>query len=638
MGYPEVLLEPGSRALLMGNVAVARACLEHGVGLASGYPGTPSSEIIEALAYASSKLGYPYVEWSVNEKVAFEVAYGAAMSGVPAVVTMKHVGLNVAADPFFSSAYTGVEAPLLVISADDPGMWSSQNEQDNRWYGVHAYIPVVEPAGAQEAREAALEALRLSGDLKHPVLLRLVTRVSHTRAPVTLGVLSKPKLKGSFKSNPSRWNLIPAHARRLKEELLDRWRRAEELVSKSWLNVAEGPEDSKVLVVGVGLGYRYVREALRRLKANVRVAKITTPVPIPAELLLREVKGRDAVLVVEEGDPVFEMLLKTLLQEAGLNVRVYGKRTGHLRASGELRLEYVEKALAQVVGLDYKGPEPLETPLQPPPRPPVLCPGCSYRSIFYAVRKAVKRLNLNVVYSGDIGCYSLAVNKPFNAQDTLVEMGGSVGLANGMSHVLEDRVLVATIGDSTFYHAGIPGLINAVYNRAPMLVLVLDNGVTAMTGHQPHPGSGFNATGGEARRIPVEDVARGVGVDSVYVAEAFNPKDVESKVVKALRDVGEGKVSVVVARGPCMLVALDKARFMGLRRPSYTVDQDKCRGCMVCYKAFNCPAITPNGDGRVVIKRVLCTGCGVCEKICPFNAIKPIGHVDERWWSILGLT
>jgi Indolepyruvate ferredoxin oxidoreductase, alpha and beta subunits len=284
------------------------------------------------------------------------------MSGVPAVVTMKHVGLNVAADPFFSSAYTGVEAPLLVISADDPGMWSSQNEQDNRWYGVHAYIPVVEPAGAQEAREAALEALRLSGDLKHPVLLRLVTRVSHTRAPVTLGALSKPKLKGSFKSNPSRWNLIPAHARRLKEELLDRWRRAEELVSKSWLNVAEGPEDSKVLVVGVGLGYRYVREALRRLKANVRVAKITTPVPIPAELLLREVKGRDAVLVVEEGDPVFEMLLKTLLQEAGLNVRVYGKRTGHLRASGELRLEYVEKALAQVVGLDYKGPEPLEPP------------------------------------------------------------------------------------------------------------------------------------------------------------------------------------------------------------------------------------------------------------------------------------
>ncbi len=638
MSYPEILAEPGSRVLLMGNVAVARACLEYGVGVASGYPGTPSSEVVEALAYAASKLGYPYVEWSVNEKVAFEVAYGAALTGVPSVVAMKHVGLNVASDPLFSSAYTGVEAPLLVISADDPGMWSSQNEQDNRWYGVHAYIPVVEPAGAQEAREATLEALRLSEILRHPVLLRLVTRVSHTRAPVVVGALEKPRVRGLFRRDPARWALIPAHARRLREELLERWRRVEELFSKSKLNTAEGPGDSRTLVIGVGVGYRYAREALRRLKVNVRIAKISTPVPVPTEFILREVEGRDAVVVVEEGDPVFEMLLKTVLQEAGLNTKVYGKRSGHLRASGELRLEDVERALAKLLGLDYRGPELLKAPLQPPPRPPVLCPGCPYRSVFYAVRRAVKKLGLEVVYSGDIGCYSLAINKPFNAQDTLVEMGGSVGLANGMSHVLEDRLVIATIGDSTFYHAGIPGLVNAVYNRAPMLVLVLDNGVTAMTGHQPHPGSGFNALGGEARRILVEDVARGVGVESVYVAEAFNPRDVEYKVAKALMDVKEGKVSVVVARGPCILVALGKARASGFSRPTYTVDPSRCRGCMVCYKAFNCPAITVNGDGRVVIRGALCSGCGVCEIVCPFNAIKPIGYVDERWWSLLELT
>jgi len=638
VGYPEVLAEPGSKVLMLGNVAVARACLEYGVGLASGYPGTPSSEVVEALAYAASKLGYPYVEWSVNEKVAFEVAYGAAISGVPSVVSMKHVGLNVAADPFFSSAYTGVEASLLVISADDPGMWSSQNEQDNRWYGVHAYIPVVEPAGAQEAREAALEALRLSGEVRHPVLLRLVTRVSHTRAPVTVGALGRPRLRGVFKSIPSRWNLIPAHARRLREELLERWRRIEDLVSRSELNVAEGPRDSQVVVIGVGVGYRYAREALRRLKAQVRLVKVTTPVPLPSKFVLGEVEGRDSVLVVEEGDPVFETMIKTLLQEVGLNTRVYGKRSGHLRATGELRLEDVEGAIAQVLGLGYRRPELLEATVKPPPRPPVLCPGCPYRSVFYAVRRAVKRLGLDVVYSGDIGCYSLAVNKPFNAQDTLIEMGGSVGLANGMSHVLGGRVVIATIGDSTFYHAGIPGLINAVYNKAPMMVLVLDNGVTAMTGHQPHPGSGFNAMGGEARRIPVEDVARGVGVDSVYVAEAFNPRDVEAKALSALRDVGEGKISVVIARGPCILMAMSRARAESIPRPSYVVDSSRCRGCMVCYKAFNCPAITPSGDGKITINKTLCTGCGVCERICPFNAIKPASYIDERWWNLLGLT
>ena len=328
----------------------------------------------------------------------------------------------------------------------------------------------------------------MSGEVRHPVLLRLVTRVSHTRAPVAVGALGRPRLRGVFKGNPSRWNLIPAHARRLREELLERWRRIEDLVSRSELNVAEGPRDSQVVVIGVGIGYRCAREALRRLKAQVRLAKVTTPVPLPSKFILGEVEGRDAVLVVEEGDPVFETMLKTLLQEVGLNTRVYGKRSGHLRATGELRLEDVEGAIAQVLGLGYRRPELLEATVKPPPRPPVLCPGCPYRSVFYAVRKAVKRLSLDVVYSGDIGRYSLAVNRPFNAQDTLIEMGGSVGLANGMSHVLGGRVVIATIGDSTFCHAGVPGLINAVYNKAPMVVLVLDNWVTAMTGHQPHPG------------------------------------------------------------------------------------------------------------------------------------------------------
>mgnify|MGYP001770635389 CR=1 FL=1 len=639
VSYPEVLAEPGSRVLMLGDVAVARACLEYGVGVAAGYPGTPSSEILEALAYAASKLGYPYVEWSVNEKVAFEVAYGAAITGVPSVVTMKHVGLNVAADPLFSSAYTGVEAAFLAVSADDPWMWSSQNEQDNRWYGIHAYIPVVEPAGAQEARGATLEALRVSERFKHPVLLRLTTRVAHTRAPVTVGDLVRPKLKGYFNRNPARWSLIPANARRLRVELLERWARIEEEFSRSPLNTVEGSDNAEVLVVGVGIGYRYAREALSKLGVleRVRLLKVTTVIPPPKGLLLSEVEGRKAIVVVEEGDPVFETLLKSILQDNGLNVKVYGRGSGYLRSYGELRLDDLIKPLASILGVNYSEPEVLRAPLEPPPRPPVLCPGCPYRSVFYAVRRAVKRLGLNVVYSGDIGCYSLAINKPFNAQDTLVEMGGSIGLANGISHTLRDTLVVATIGDSTFYHAGIPGLVNAVYNKAPMMVLVLDNGVTAMTGHQPHPGSGFDALGREARRIPIEDLASAAGA-RVYVAKAFDPRDVEEKALKALEDARRGDVSVLVARGPCILVALGKARFMGVRRPVYMVDLDACRGCMLCYKAFNCPAITRRSDGKVEIVRALCNGCGVCEKVCPFKAIKVVEGGSIEWWSMLGVS
>ncbi|MDM7275520.1 MAG: indolepyruvate ferredoxin oxidoreductase subunit alpha [Thermoprotei archaeon] len=640
MSYPEVLGELGSRALMLGNVAVARACLEHGVGFASGYPGTPSSEIIEALAYASSRLGYPHVEWSVNEKVAFEAAYGSAMAGVPSVVTMKHVGLNVAADPLFSSAYTGVEASFLIVSADDPGMWSSQNEQDNRWYGVHAYIPVFEPAGAQEAREDTLEALRFSESVKHPVILRLTTRVSHTRAPVTLGALAKPRLSGDFIKNVSRWNIVPMHARRLREELLSKWEKMGETLSENPVNTVEGPEDSKVLVVGVGLGYRYARESLHKLGAlgGVRLLKIVTSIPLPRKLLVRESEGRSIIVVVEEGDPVLETLLKSTLYEEGVNVKVYGKASGHLKWSGELKADSVTLALASILGLNYRPEAPIKLSITPPPRPPVLCPGCPYRSVFYALRRAVKMLKVEAIYSGDIGCYSLGLNPPFNVQDTLIEMGGSIGLANGLAHVVKDKVVVATIGDSTFFHAGLPGVVNSIYNRAPMVILVLDNGTTAMTGHQPHPGSGRDALGREARRLTIEDVVRGLGVSRVSVADSFDTREVEAKISEAIRDVMyRGETHVVIARGACILDAMRMASSLKVKRPIYVVESDKCRACGICYRAFNCPAITPGEDGRVAINASLCTGCGVCEQVCPFKAIRVLEPGDPKWSKILGM-
>ncbi|MEN2999913.1 MAG: indolepyruvate ferredoxin oxidoreductase subunit alpha [Acidilobaceae archaeon] len=636
LSYPEVLSPPGSRVFTLGNVAIARACLEYGVGVAAGYPGTPSSDIVEALSYAAKKLGYPYVEWSVNEKVALEVAYGAAIAGVPSVATMKHVGLNVAADPLFSSAYTGVESSFLIVSADDPSMWSSQNEQDNRIYGLHAYVPVFEPAGAQEAREAALEALRFSEEHKHPVILRSVTRVSHTRALYTFGELGTPRMEGKFQRDPSRWTLVPAHARRRREELIKKWSLFAHRLSSSPLNSATGPEDSRHLVVGAGIGFRYAKEALSRLGLldRSRLLKLTTPVPLPRELLSRELEGRESVIVVEEGEPVVEDQLKLLLFDLGLKPKLIGKRSGHIPLAGELRLEAVTDGIAGALGMSSPPREAKRFSLTSPPRPPTLCPGCPYRGVFYSLRRVASRMKLKLIYSGDIGCYSLGINPPLSSQDTLVEMGGSLGLGAGLSHVVKDAVVVATIGDSTFYHAGMPGLVNAAYNTAPMLVLVLDNGTTAMTGHQPNPASGHNLRG-EEKRISIEEVAKAAGADSVRVVNSFEMEEVNKVVAEALEEVREGKLSVLVARGPCILEAVAEARESKVQRPLYFVEQDKCRACTICYNLFACPAILSLQDGKAKIDPNLCTGCGVCVDVCPFDAILPKGKVEEGWRGLL---
>ncbi|MCS7107192.1 MAG: indolepyruvate ferredoxin oxidoreductase subunit alpha [Acidilobaceae archaeon] len=636
MSYPEMLSPAGSRVFTLGNVAIARASLEYGVGVAAGYPGTPSSEIIEALGYAARKLGYPYVEWSVNEKVAFEVAYGAAMAGVPSIVTMKHVGLNVAADPLFSSAYTGVESSLLVVSADDPSMWSSQNEQDNRIYGLHAYVPVFEPAGAQEVREATLEALRFSEEHKHPVILRTVTRVSHTRALYTFGELRGPRMEGRFQRDPSRWALVPAHARRRREELVKKWELFSHHLSSSALNAAEGPEGSELLVVGAGIGFRYAREALSRLGllGKVRLLKLTTTVPLPRELIASELERKEKVFVVEEGEPVVEDQLKLLSFDLGMRPLIMGKRSGHVKLTGELRLDAVAEGIASALGLSSLPREVRKPSLSPPPRPPTLCPGCPYRGVFYSLRKVASKMKLKLIYSGDIGCYSLGINPPLSSQDIIVEMGGSLGVGAGLTRAVKDAVVVATIGDSTFYHAGMPGLVNAAFNGAPMLVLVLDNGTTAMTGHQPNPATGHNLRG-EARRIPIEEIARAAGASSVRVVNSFEMEELDKVVAEALTDARGGKLSVLVARGACILEAVAEARESKIQRPLYYVEQDRCRACTICYNLFACPAILSSQDGKAKIDPSLCTGCGVCVDVCPFDAILPRGEVEESWRRLL---
>ncbi len=626
-----ILGRPGEKVLLLGNEAIARGAVEAGLGWASAYPGTPSTEIVETLHSVSKDLGI-HVEWSVNEKVALEAAYAAAISGVRSLAAMKHVGVNVAADPLMSSAYTGVEESLVVVSADDPGMWSSQNEQDNRWYGLHAFIPVFEPYSPAEAKDLTRDAFEFSSRMHHPVILRSTTRLSHTRGPVTLREAKPPVAKGSFKKNVQRWTVIPAHARRLRVELLERWGRIEEEVEKLPYNRLEKHSGGQAIIAS-GIAYGYVVDALNylSLRDTVSVLKLSTTVPIPRKLVLDVLSSHESVLVVEELEPVVETWVKRIAYEEKLNTTIRGKDL--VNRIGELTLETVTRAVAGFTGAEYPWkPAEAEITLPIPPRPPTLCPGCPHRALFYALKRAVNRSRVKAIYSGDIGCYSLGVMPPFEMQDALIEMGGSIGMANGFAHVDEDKMPVAIIGDSTFFHAGVPGLINAVYNKSPMLVVVLDNRVTAMTGHQPHPGTGFYATGEPAPMVKIEDVARGVGVKHVATIDPFNLKDSEKKLMDAIRYVAEEKKpAVVVARRACTLLIDAAARRRGITEPLYIVDQDKCTGCGICYNAFSCPAIIPLKNGKAEIDPALCTGCGVCAEICPFNAIRLARKGDPEW-------
>ena len=606
-----------STRLMLGNHAIAHGALEAGLAVAAGYPGTPSSEIIEYLMDYGAKLG-AYVEWSSNEKVAYEVAYGAALAGAMAMVTMKHVGLNVAMDPLMSSAYTGVKGGLLVVTADDPSMWSSQNEQDNRWVGLHAYIPVIEPYNPQSAHDYARLGLELSHKLSHPVILRSVTRVSHVRAPVNVCEPREPTY-GAFARDPSRMALIPANARRLKAELVKKWQAIADAVEEL---PHEQVGDGDVLVITSGVAYQYVKEALGELGVKATVLNVATPVPPPRKLILNLASASRLVIVVEEGDPVLEVQVKEILHDGEVKVKVYGREEGFFGSLGELTLDVVEDSIASIL----KAPKPLRPPLkrpsyEPPQRPPVFCPGCPHAASFYELKVASAKLRVKPVFSGDIGCYSLGINRPFDEQDVLTNMGSSIGLAMGIHRGTGGRqVAVAIIGDSTFFHAGLPALVNAIYNKAPMLILVLDNRTTAMTGGQPSP----------SRAIDIEQAARGLGVKYAYTVDPFNVDEAVKVLQEALsRVVKDGEVAVVVMKRACALEAARVGRRLGLLT-TFSVDLDACKACGICYNLLACPAIIPLKGGKAYIDPYSCVGCSVCAQICPYGAIRPMG--DYKAW------
>ncbi len=637
--------KPGEKVLLLGNHAIARGALEADIAVFAAYPGTPSSELTDTMAAVSRRAGV-YMEYSTNEKLAFETALSASWSGLRAMAAMKHVGLNVAADTFLSSVGMGVDGGFILMVADDPSMWSSQNEQDSRMYGKFAGVPILEPSSPQEAKEMVKYGFGLSEKFNHFVMLRTTTRSSHARGEVILGQLPESvkfgrRKFGEFTKKPERYVNVPAYARPHHPELLEKVERIRDFIAEAPFNRLEGPQDSKYGVIAPGLSYAYAKEALSWLGRNdVKILKLGTPYPVPYSLLEEFFEGVEKVLVLEELEPVVEEQVKVWAYDEGVRVPIHGK--DYVPRVFEMTTRRAVTAVAKFLGV--------ETPIDfeeldrkyrevkaiAPPRPPSLCPACPHRNTFFAIRKAATAA---AIFPSDIGCYGLGYLPPLNTVDSIIAMGASVGVAHGLDVALNGvpgeklegerkgrkKIIVATIGDSTFFHTGLPALANAVYNRSNVLIVVLDNLVTAMTGDQPNPGTG-ETPHGEGKRILIEDVARGLGADYVAVVD---PYDIEKtyKVIKEALEV-EG-VSVVVARQPCALYRVTQARRRGEKWITYRVIENKCTGCRLCTNAYGCPAIQWDAVKRKAkINEEMCWGCGGCAQICPFNAIVPSG--DEK--------
>jgi indolepyruvate ferredoxin oxidoreductase alpha subunit len=570
------------RKLLSGDEALARGAWEAGCHAAAAYPGTPSTEILEALA------GYDdvYCEWSVNEKVALEVALGASISGARALAAMKHVGLNVAADPLFSAAYIGARGGLVIITADDPGLHSSQNEQDNRFYGLMAKLPVLCPSDSQEAKDFVRLAFDISEEHDIPVLVRITTRVAHSSTPVELGERSAIPLKGYEKQ--IRKNIIlPAFAAQRHVDLENRIDRLQAYVEQTPVNRIE-PGSPDVGIVCDGVAYQYAREVF----PDASYMKLGMVWPFPRELALRFAAGVRQLYVIEEVDPFIELQLRAI------GLKPIGKLK--LPRVGELSPRVVRRALADA------GPEVKpETGL--PARPPALCAGCPHAGIFFALQKQ------KVIVGGDIGCYTLGALAPHNSMDTCIDMGASITFAHGADKALgssDERVRVAIIGDSTFFHSGITGLVNTAYNRSKVITIISDNSTTGMTGHQDHPGTGRTLSGETVPAIDIAAIARACGIEKVVQVDPYRAKETRKTVREVIAQPGP---AVIINRRPCALL-------IGLHNPPRKVDRDKCIACKTCI-SLGCPALTMR-DGKSHIVDTICVGCGTCANVCPKEAIQ----------------
>lgn len=571
------------KELMLTNKAIARGAYEAGVKVLSAYPGTPSTEIAENFV----KHEGVYAEWAPNEKVAVEVAIGAAVAGARSMACMKHVGLNVAADPLFTVAYTGINGGLVIVVADDPGMHSSQNEQDSRYYARSAHIPMLEPSNANEAKEFVKLAYEISEKFDTPVLLRETTRVAHSHGLVELCDREEVGVR-PYEKAAQKYVMMPANAIKRHVVVEARDNALAEYVNTMACNFAEYTDEKQVGIVCSGVVYEYVKEAL----PNANVFKMGCVHPVPVRAISQFAEKVNGLYVVEELEPFIEDTLKA----AGIACE--GKSLFSLQ--GEISVPKILKAF---------GKDAEETLLMQniPNRPPVMCAGCPHRGVFYVLNK------LNLTVNGDIGCYTLGAVPPLAAVDTCVCMGASVGMAHGFKKATDGQSKnVAVIGDSTFLHSGVTGLINAVYNQSGITLLILDNSTTGMTGHQQHPATGKNLKGEPAPVVLLDELCRACGVKDLKIVDAYDVKGVEKAVKESLAN---DEVSVIIAQRPCAL--LDKS-------PKPKVKVTDCRNCGICMR-IGCPAISMGKDG-VQIDIHQCTGCGVCSQICPFHCLQKEGE------------
>lgn len=609
---------PGRKMLLLGNEAIARGAIEAGLAFAATYPGTPSSEISQNL-FQISMTSPLYFEYSTNEKVALETAAAAANSGLRSLCIMKHVGVNVAADALMTLAYVGVKGGLVVITADDPYMFSSQNEQDNRYYAKLSGLPMLEPSTVEEAREMIVHAFSLSETLREPVLFRTTTRINHSTAPVVLGPIAEIRTDGDFQKDPMNLVTVPAVSRKLHVKLLENQAKAADLSDASEYNRLEGRGEFGVICNGVS--YAYVHDAVRDLgiEDKTAVLRVGFSHPMPQNRIIEFLDGRSKVLVVEEGEPYMEEAVKAMAQEAGAAVQIRGKGENLFSRLNEFDPALVRKAIAAYFDIPYEAPKiaDLSDVPESPARPPNLCAGCSHRATYYAVKKAAE--GTDTIYPTDIGCYTLGFLPPLSMGDFLICMGSSVGTACGFSRATSKKV-VAFIGDSTFFHSGIPGLVNAVFNNHNFTLVILDNGTTAMTGHQPHPGVDMTELNLEGYgRVSIENLVKALGVPHVSVIRPFNVRKSIETVREALDHKG---VSVVIAREKCVLYAKSLKKKRG--RPFYV--SDTCKNHKTCIMELACPAFFVE-NGRTRIDPDLCAGCSVCAQVCPEKSILPLKSV-----------
>ena len=616
------MAEKVTKMLLSGNEAIARGVLEAGVDLAAAYPGTPSTEIMENIAHFGKETGM-HAEWSINEKIAFEVALGAAWSGLRSFTAAKHVGLNVAADPFFTAAlFGGMKGGFVMCIADDPSFHSSQNEQDTRMYALAAHALCMEPSTPQEALDMVKYAYDFSEKWESMIILRSTTRLSHSRGPVTLGKIPDgPREKGLFVKNPEKFVCLPASARRAKPLLMKKFEELKDYSCKSKWNVVTKGKDP-LLVITSGVSYTYVLDAVRDLGIDPTIYKIGFSNPLPEAKIIELLKEHPKCLIAEEVEPYFELKIKALIAENGLKVKIYGRKEKVIPISNELNPLILKNSFAKVLDLkietlDEELPTQKEINDQLPNRPPELCAGCPHRATYYAIKRAARKRKIKPIMPGDIGCYTLGFMPPLSSVDTTVAMGASIGIANGIAQATA-QVVIPVIGDSTFFHSGIPALVNAIVNNAKFVCVIVDNSLTAMTGGQPTPELGITAFGEPAGIVTIEQVLGGIGIKNLYVVDPYELDNTIDVVGKAL---DSGELSVIIARRDCALERTRIARKNKETLDKYFVDEELCIGCRTCVRSFACPAITFNNETKKShVDESVCVGCGVCRAVCPKDA------------------